>query len=239
VDDSGNRGGRKEEPYFCLGGFSVDGCHLNQLGHRMAALRRKWSLAPLPHDEIKMQHVGMDKHSEKKPNPLVRDGHERAARIEYASAALTHLVSTPSVMAMAVGVDRRQLRDGENAIIWAFRLLMERFEFSLNNEHERVGIVICDNDNSEDSRMRTAMYAGTVWTDLPNIAETVMFVPSHHSPGVQLADFVVGAASRWWNFRDSKYLQIIRPILRTDGKGNWRGAGLKSFRSPDYPDLDG
>lgn len=237
IDDSGHRGTRKEEPYFCLGGFSIDGSQLKQLGHRLVTQRRKWNLMPPPADEIKMQHVGMERHSDRRPNPLVREGHERPARVEYANEMLTHLVRIPGVLVMGVGVDRRQLRAGENPIIWAFRLLMERFEFPMNDEKERVGIVICDRDDSEDSKMRDALYSGTVWTDLPNIAETAMFVPSHYSAGVQFADFTVGAMSRWWNYRDAKYLRILRPILRTDPSGRWQGVGLKSFRSPDYPQL--
>jgi hypothetical protein len=238
VDDAGNRGQRREEPYFCLGGFSIDGGKLQHLNSRLISQRRKWRLAMPPEDEVKMQHVGMEHHTERRPNPLVREGHNLSARISYANEMLQHLVRIPTVKVMGVGVDRRQLRPGEDAITIAFRFLMERFEFSMNNETERVGVVICDTEEREDARMRQALYSGTVWTNLPNIAETVMFVPSHHSPGIQFADYAVGAMSRWWNYRDDKYLRILHPVIRTDPHGEWRGAGLKSFRSADYPALE-
>lgn len=210
---------------------------MKQLRTRMNALRQQWQLFPIPDDEVKMRQVGRDKDDEKRPNPLLRRGYDRPARARYVTQALASLTRVPTIQVMAVGVDRRGLRPpADDPVVWAFKLLMERFEYSLNSEGERVGMVICDEDNSADARMRTAMYSGTVWTTLPNIAETIMFVPSHHSPGVQFADFVVGAAARWWNYRQSEYLQALLPALRRD-RGTWRGVGLKSFPQADYPAL--
>lgn len=237
VDDSGHRRANPKSPYFCMGGFSVDGAHLKQLGHRLGALKRKWKLEPMPADEIKFNQIGRDHDTRRKPNPLVRLGYDLEARVAFGQDVLTTLTRVPGVKTFAVGVDRRQLRRGESAIEWAFLLLGERFEFSLNNEAERVGLIICDTEDVQDEMMRQAIYSGTAWTKLPNIAETVMFVPSHHSPGVQFADFVVGGASRWWNYRDDKYLATIKPTFYTDGAGKWRGCGIKSFRQSDYPDI--
>lgn len=205
VDDSGNRRGNPKEPYFCLGGFSIHADDLKQLGHRLGNLKRQWRLAAMPEDEIKFNQIGRDHDHPKRPNPLVRVGYDRAQRIQFGQAVLTHLV---------------------------------RFEFSLNSEVPRVGLIICDTEDTQDEMMRRALYSGTVWTSLPNIAETVMFVPSHHSPGVQFADFVAGAMGRWWNYRDDKYLRTLAPRLqRTRVDGRIYGAGLKSFRRADYPTL--
>lgn len=237
VDDSGNRRGDVNQPYFCLGGFSIDAAHIKQLARRLASVKQQWKLDPMPADEIKFNHIGRDHDTTKKPNPLVRIGYDRPARITFGQEVLGHLVSTPSVKVYCVGVDRRQLHEGESAPMWAFRLLSERFEFSLNNEVPRVGLIICDQEDVHDEQMRTAIYSGTAWTKLPNIAETVLFVPSHHSPGVQFADFVAGAAGRWWNFRDDKYLAILRPVLGVTAQGAVWGAGLKSFRAADYPNI--
>lgn len=235
VDDSGHRRGRPQEPYFCFGAFSVDAAHLKQLERRLAVLKKHWGLQPMPADEIKFNQIGRDHDTQRRPNPLVRLGYDRPARIEFGYEVLRHLVAVPSTIVFGVGVDRRQLRPGESAIEWAFKLLTERFEFSLNNEDPRVGLIICDTDDVEDEAMRQAIYSGSAWTNLPNIAETVMFVPSHHSPGVQFADFVAGSMGRWWNYRDDKYVERLLPNLSRTRHDDWRGAGLKSFRSADYP----
>jgi len=239
VDDSGNRHNSEREPYFCLGAFSVGDEHLKQVGHRLAAIKKQWRLEAMPLDEIKFNQIGRDHDTKKRPNPLVRVGWDRPARIEFGHAMLRSLAAVPGVKVFMVGIDRRQLGPYEGAMDWAFRLLLERFEFSLNNERPRVGLVICDQEDVQDEAMRRAIYAGSEWTDLPNIAETVMFVPSHHSPGIQFADFVAGSAGRWWNYRDEKYVANLTSVLQTTSKGSWRGAGMKSFRSSDYPSLQG
>lgn len=235
VDDSGHRRANAREPYFCFGGFSIHSEHVKQLGRRLDAIKTKWKLDRLPADEIKFNQIGRGHNTSKKPNPLVRLGYDMSARIQFGTEVLSHLVAIPGVRVFGVGVDRRQLRLGESAIDWAFLLLSERFEFSLNYEVPRVGLIICDSEDVEDEAMRRALYSGSAWTKLPNIAETIMFVPSHHSPGVQFADFVAGAMGRWWNYRDDKYVRILAPVLQRTAHGAWRGAGLKSFRKADYP----
>lgn len=237
VDDSGNRRSNPAEPYFCLGGFSVHAAHVKQLARRLDAIKRTERLEAMPADELKFNQIGRDHDTARKPNPLVRMGMDREDRIAFGLRLLASLTKVPTVKVFAVGVDRRQLQPGESALQWAFLLLTERFEFSLNNEEPRVGMIICDTEDRQDEMMRQAIYSGTTWTKLPNIAETVMFVPSHHSPGIQFADFVVGSAARWWNFRDSKYLAVLRPVFDTRPGGEWKGCGIKSFRSPDYPNL--
>lgn len=238
VDDSGQRKPvQGQKPWFCFGAISVDASHVSELGHRLARLKKSWGLEPLPGDEIKFNQIGRAHDTRRKPNPLVRLGYDQDERTQFGLDALKTLSKVKSLKVFGVGVDVETLRRGEVGADWAWKLLTERFEYSMNDETNKCALAICDQEDADDEAMRQALLYGTEFTKLPSFPEPVMFVPSHLSPGVQFADLVAGAFGRWWNHRDDKYLQVLEPAIHRDAQGCWQAAGIKSFRQDDYPPL--
>jgi len=71
--------------------------------------------------------------------------------------------------------------------------------------------------------------SGTRWASLENVIETVLFLESHESPGVQLADL---ASYAMWRLvetgdaslaHDLKYCFDREPITSLHNPGKWHG----------------
>lgn len=66
----------------------------------------------------------------------------------------------------------------------------------------------------------------TYCSDLSNIVETVFFVPSEKSMGIQLVDMVAGSIFRLVSARDDNFYRHIKPIVRRNPVGNVKGFGI-------------
>jgi hypothetical protein len=118
----------------------------------------------------------------------------------------------------------------------ALTFLSERFQRFLAAE-DSYGVVVLDSRRRElDDRLRRFFERlqedGTGYLDLERIVDSLMFGPSHHSLGLQLADLVVGTtlkaqrapgdASRWFK-------QLGPRFARHPDTGEVDGVGLKVF----------
>ncbi len=73
-----------------------------------------------------------------------------------------------------------------------------------------------------------------------NLVDTISFMPSEESVGVQVADLIAGSFSRYLNSQDPGYVRILWPALRSSAIGQVNGYGVKVFPSgtcvpPDPP----
>ena len=124
----------------------------------------------------------------------------------------------------------------EDTYATALTLLSERFQRFLAAE-DSYGVIVLDSRRRElDDRLRRfferLQQDGTDYLDLERIVDSLMFGPSHHSLGLQIADLVVGAtlkaqrapgdASRWLKQLDPRF-------ARHPDTGEVDGVGLKIF----------
>jgi hypothetical protein len=125
--------------------------------------------------------------------------------------------------------------------IFAFEMLLERFERFLRRENEKklsknCGCLIFDSktkwENAYLRRIcRALQSAGTSKLEIRNVIETVFFVPSEYSSGIQLADFCSYAV--YFNFENlgvdkrpgRRFLQILPKFDKSYSKI----VGLKIF----------
>jgi hypothetical protein len=170
-----------------------------------------------------------------KPHPLLDLGYDLDDRRNFALEALGEVGRLKSAEAIVVGIYKPDLTGGLSPECTALKLLCERFQMTLQRDRT-CGLVVCDEEQKAQGAMRDVVDAGSFFFNFTRIQETMMFVPSHLSPGVQLADFVCGAAARSWNWKDDTYLKVVAPYLRRY-RGSWRGAGLKSYPGDRYPGL--
>ena len=228
LDDSGNKVRSDRERYFCLGGFSVLGEDVPVFEQIQSAL---WALHDglgLPGDELKFAHIGSDRDTKRKPNPLVRIGLDFTQRQDFILHALDLIASVPSLEIVASLVDKRVVY-GDPPFVHAFKVLVERCEHSLRDK-ETHGLLFCDDENKQEKPMRELLSTGfSEYVSFIRIKETIAFIPSKESPGIQFADLVTGSIARAANFSDWRYLDRIISRVRKSNSGNWRGHGIKVY----------
>jgi len=105
---------------------------------------------------------------------------------------------------------------GQDPMELAFEDLCSRFDLYLNRlrqggERQR-GILILDESAQETSLQRLSKEfrtVGTQWGVVGNLAETPLFVDSHASRAIQIADHISYAVFRRYNYHDATYFDII------------------------------
>lgn len=234
-DDSGQKTGIDIDRYLCVAGFSVSAADLPLVSEYQ---REIWSLHDglgARGDELKFAHVGIPKDTEKKPNPLVRVGlDDFAERRDFVMAALRKLVSIPSLEIIGAVVDKKRAF-GQPPMHHALIVLFERVEKSLMDKGTH-GLMFCDEENKHEAPLRSLLDVGsTAYVKFQSIKETIAFLPSVSSPGVQFADLVAGSIHRAANKGDAAYLDILMPRVRRDGLNRWLGAGIKMFPTSEFP----
>ena len=126
--------------------------------------------------------------------------------------------------------------DDEDTYATAMTFLAERFQRFLAAE-DSYGVIVLDSRRREvDDRLRRFFQRlqeeGTGYLDLERIVDSLLFGPSHHSLGLQVADLVVGTtlkaqrapgdASRWFKQLEPRFAR--HPVT-----GEVEGVGLKIF----------
>ncbi len=234
-DDSGQKKGYEMDRYLCVAGFSIAAADLPMLTQYQREMWLYHEGLGLSGDELKFSHVGKGSDTEKKPNPLVRVGmSEFSQRRGFVMEALLKLTKIPSLEVIGALVDKKRAY-GAPPMHHALTVLFERAELSLL-EKETHGLMFCDDENKNEVPLRALLDKGsTDFVQFQSIMETIAFVPSVSSPGVQFADLVAGSIFRAANNGDTEYMEKLLPRVRTDNRGRWLGAGIKMFPTSPFP----
>jgi len=234
-DDSGQKTGYTIDRYLCVAGFSVAASEVPLLARYQREMWLMHEGLGAQGDELKFAHVGKPTDTQKKPNPLVRVGlTEFEDRRGFVLASLHKLVQIPSLEIIAAVVDKKKAY-GLPPMHHALTVLFERVEKSLADKKTH-GLMFCDEENKNETELRQLLEVGsTAYVTFENIQETIAFVPSVSSPGIQWADLVTGSIHRAANKGDSAYLDILLPHVRRDGWGRWLGAGIKMYPTSPFP----
>ncbi|MEN9961841.1 MAG: hypothetical protein RIS66_254 [Actinomycetota bacterium] len=234
-DDSGQKKGHDIDRYLCVAGFSIEAPDLPLLTHYQQEMWLLHEDLGKPGDELKFSHVGKGRDTEKKPNPLVRVGMtDFSERRHFVMQALSKLVQIESLEVIGAVVDKKK-SFGPPPMHHALTVLFERAELSLQDKNTH-GLMFCDDENKNEVPLRALLDAGsTNYVKFQNIKETIAFVPSVSSPGVQFADLVAGSIFRAANTGDTGYMEKLMPHVRTDSWGRWRGHGIKMYPTAPFP----
>ena len=124
----------------------------------------------------------------------------------------------------------------------ALHLLMERCCMQITDEKGRNTTIPAmlfadsrknDSNNKLDIELQNAYLRaknmGTYFVKFPNFCDTLIFVDSDYSAGIQIADFCAGAIYRKYEKEDDTFFNILKPSIRTH-KGEIIGAGIKLYK---------
>lgn len=238
LDDAGNSNVKSNDRYFGFGGFSIGATELPNLRNIHVQAWTEHEDFGEPGDELKFSHVGADRNKRGKPNPLHRVGWNRERRREFVMQNLENLGNLDSVEGIISIVDKKYAFGADNKE-HAIRVLLERIQLSANKSGEEY-LVFCDEEHEHHKVIRSVLHSqASLYLDFKNIQETIMFASSIYSPGIQLADLVIGASVRMLNYRDVGYFLKTIPFLRKSpwDSNEWKRYGFAVFPSSAWNDL--
>ncbi len=123
---------------------------------------------------------------------------------------------------------------------YTYKPLSERFQYHLQDVSRSVGrkengIIIADHRGAKqdvrfrETHERLIRPAGTYTSNYPNLIESLFFLPSDISIGIQLADMVAGAVWRKFEKGDDRWYKALEPSLRKNAQGDINGFGIIKF----------
>ena len=230
-DDSGDRGGNPDKPWLVVAGFGTNADKIPEIAAKVRGAAQRYNLSLEYPAELKFYHVGKTGHDKKRGrrNWMVDAGmsdpkHRRA----LVRDCLRNGLQVDNLRVIVAAVDQRELKPGESAIVKAVGLLLDRVQMD-SQDFGTHGMVMMDEENAEDTALREAMRSGSAMIkSYANVLDTIAFLPSEESPGIQLADLVAGGVSRYLNSGDPGYMRNIWPHMR-HRNGQRKGYGLVTY----------
>ncbi|PNI10097.1 hypothetical protein CXX84_01045 [Arthrobacter sp. AFG7.2] len=214
-DDSGDRGKDPNAPYLVMGGFGIDAdqVHVLQANVRRAANGFGFRMQH-PH-ELKFNHVGRNSDNKSnKPHWMIREGitvREKRRALVY--ACLREALRTPTARVLAVAVHQPSIFGNRKPIEHGLHPLLERINMDCA-AYNTSGLIVMDEEQADDKALRAATRGGSAFMQFGRLIDTISFMPSDESIGVQIADLIAGAIGRYLNHQDPGYLRVIWPRVR-------------------------
>lgn len=119
---------------------------------------------------------------------------------------------------------RKSIIQPKDPVEFAFEQLSSRFDYFLRKLHNRGdtqrGIIIFDKSTYETTIQNLATdfrKIGHTWDIIRNLAEVPLFIDSHASRLIQMADMVAYAIFRKYEQGDDQFFKIIESRIESDG----------------------
>lgn len=208
LDDSGSVN-NKEEDYIVLGGLSLFEPQVHFITQELDKLAE--SIDPKNPQAVEFH---ASKIFSGKIHPWDKmSQNERRGIIKAVLKVLADSYETARAFACAI---HKSSYPGADPMEMAFEDLCSRFDLYLSRlrgagDRQR-GLIILDDTTYETSLQKLALAfrsLGTRWGVIHNLIEAPLFISSHASRGVQLADHVAYAVFRRYNAGDTSYFDII------------------------------
>ena len=128
----------------------------------------------------------------------------------------------------------------EDLYFRTYKPVTERFQYLLQDitkvsGSDTMGLIVADHRGRDgDERMRAqherlVREKGQYTSTYSNFIESLFFVPSHMSIGIQLVDMVAGAIWRAQAHNDQTWYERLRPSFRCSNNGGIDGYGIARF----------
>lgn len=224
--------------YFVIGGLAIpDGVwhNVRDLFHGMK-VRRKLN------GEIKWRYFTA--HNNEDANPM--KGLTQAQRNEIRAEVYQIICATKSIKSMAcvacidAAYNMQSVTCSDDLYHFTYKPISERFQYYLQDITKIVGrletgIIVADHRGSKpDATFRRAherllRSKADFTSSYQNLVESLFFLPSDISVGIQLADMVAGAVWRKFEKNDDFCYKLLEPSIRKSPSGDVNGYGIIRF----------
>lgn len=220
--------------YFILSGFMINADKILHIEEKMRDIKLKYGLNP--YHEIKW-------------NTRYKDMGIDYKKIMDMKKEIMGIVNNYKNSVIGIVMDKEYcyknkefIQNHNDLYAIALHLLMERCCMQITDEKGRNTVIPAmifadsrknDRNNKLDIELQSsylrAKNMGTHFVKFPNFCDTLIFVDSDYSAGIQVADFCAGAIFRKYEKEDTMFFEILKPAIRTH-KGNIDGAGIKLYK---------
>jgi hypothetical protein len=138
---------------------------------------------------------------------------------------------------------RNDIKNHNDLYAFSLNLLMERVCMEITDRHGRNSTIPAlmfadsrknDNNNKLDKELQIAYLRarsmGTHYIHFPNFCESLVFIDSNYSAGIQCADLCAGAIHRNFESKDSTFFDLILPAIRCNKNHDIHGYGIKLYK---------
>lgn len=241
IDESGTppSPSKMKHKYFVIGGIIIPEERWQRMRDNLLGLKLRCKIV----GEIKWRYFAPGNNEEVNPmkgmNRETRDA-VRSEIYEKIICAEKSVRTLGCVTCIKAAYARPTIKTRDDLYEHTYKPVSERFQYHLQDLTRQVGrvelrIVVSDHRGQEDDNRFRAHHeallrcAGDFVSKYKNLVESLFFVPSDLSVGIQLADMVAGAIWRNYEAGDSRWFEMLKPSIRCSSQGTIDGFGIVKF----------
>ncbi len=244
IDESGQPGGWNKEKeclthnssnFFTLSGFMIEANDILQIESKFRDIKIKYGLNESK--EVKWSSsyskLGLNYEQYIKMNTdiikMISD---------YKNSVIGIVMDKESCYKNKKGINNHN-----DLYAFALNLLMERVCMEISDREGRNSITPAlmftdsrknDNNNKLDKELQIsylrARSLGTHYIKFPNFCESLVFIDSSYSSGIQCADFCAGSIHKKFEANDDRFFNLLLPAIRCNKDNNIYGYGIKLYK---------
>ncbi len=233
VDESGDPGPRGSSHLVLTGAALFEGKWMALRQQLEFLIAKYWPAVPRPH-EIHLAELRQGKGAFRSLTIPQRNQLESELCAIAAGLLSTELRVFTVIADKATWFARNPGKTGDDLYVELFEYLSSRFDLFLRRRNAEgapsKGIVIADPHKTQLSKALQSHHAasqvyGNRWSFIYNLVETVFFLPSHESPGLQIADLFSYSVWRLVSAGDSKLAQPLADCFDREPQNSARNPG--------------
>jgi hypothetical protein len=241
IDESGTPPGPQKlrDRYFVIGGIIIPEEKWHRIRDGLLGLKLRRKIV----GEIKWRYFARDNTDAANPLKEMDQETRDAIRKEIYEKLICGEKSVKTVgcvTCIRAAYDRPSINTRDDLYEYTYKPVSERFQYHLQDLTRQVGrselgIVVSDHRGQQDDKRFRAHHEALLRCDgdfiskYKNLVESLFFVPSDLSIGIQLADMVAGAIWRNYEKGDGKWFEMLKPSIRCSKDGKIDGFGIVKF----------
>lgn len=244
IDESGQPGGWNESnkcltqnssKFFTLSGFMIKADNILQIESKFKDIKIKYGLKESKEVKWSSSYSKLGLTYEEYIN-MNKDIIEMIS--EYDNSVIGIVMDKESCYRYRKGINNHN-----DLYAFALNLLMERVCMEISDRDGRdvntPALMFTDsrkndNNNKLDKELQIAYLRarslGTHYIKFPNFCESLVFIDSSYSSGIQCADFCAGVIHKKFEKDDDKFFNLLLPAIRKNKDDNVYGYGIKLYK---------
>lgn len=244
IDESGQPGGWNREEkclthnssnFFTLSGFMIEANDILQIESKFRDIKIKYGLSESKEVKWSSSYSKLGLNYEQYIN-MNTDIIKMIS--DYKNSVIGIVMDKESCYRNKKGINNHN-----DLYAFALNLLMERVCMEISDREGRNSITPAlmftdsrknDNNNKLDKELQIsylrARSLGTHYIKFPNFCESLVFIDSSYSSGIQCVDFCAGSIHKKFEANDDKFFNLLLPAIRCNKEKNIYGYGIKLYK---------